>query len=245
MAKYPPIPRGQTPHPRFKIHKSPNDKINFADWFKPMNEAVHRGLNFASAQVDDTTAIITAATMFERFLSLAIILKFGRHPSETEMSSIFDYPGPMSSFAAKINVAHLQGYLTDDMKHDLDIIRDIRNRFCHSYFKRTFADVDIAQKCGLLKYGSGDGSHVTLDDIKLTFNRFEPLGRAQFTVASLMLLLILMYTFYRKFEEIRTLNSHQKDIVAAASTRWHEMLDELGKIVKAKSEQGAQPPPKE
>jgi hypothetical protein len=49
-----------------------------------------------------------------------------------ELGSMFEYPGPLSSFGAKIQLGYAIGLYGVIVRKDLDIIRRIRNAFAHA-----------------------------------------------------------------------------------------------------------------
>lgn len=76
----------------------------------------------------DRSAIVMAGSFVEHYLATYI-----RHfmVSDEEVERLFEF-GPLSSFAARINIAHGFGLISNEHRHDLNIIKDIRNRFAHS-----------------------------------------------------------------------------------------------------------------
>ena len=57
---------------------------------------------------------------------------------------LFDANGPFSPFSAKVTAAFCLGWLDADLRHDLDVIRKIRNRFAHQIHGLTLDDPDMA-----------------------------------------------------------------------------------------------------
>jgi DNA-binding MltR family transcriptional regulator len=77
--------------------------------------------------IADRTAAIIAATVVEARLSSALEKRFQR--DEKIQSEFFRSSGPLGSFSAKIDLAYLMGSLTKDAWHDLDLMKNIRNKF--------------------------------------------------------------------------------------------------------------------
>ena len=44
---------------------------------------------------------------------------------------LFDLNGPFSSFASKTLVAYTLGWISSDIYHDVNLVREIRNKFAH------------------------------------------------------------------------------------------------------------------
>jgi hypothetical protein len=209
----------------------------------PANQRGHpAGIHITKPETDEATVVITTATMFEKMLELAIIVHSGTVPSETDRELLFEYPGALSSFAAKINLCAMLGFLTADMRHDLDVIRDVQNRFCHSLLKRQFTDQDIAQKCATLVYASGKTSDPAKPvDIQKSFARHGPPGRIQFVFASLILIYMLMLMFVRRFREAKVLDPLRTQILEESKAIVREKFSELvAQKAKVESEQESQ-----
>jgi len=90
---------------------------------------------------DDHTAAIIAATIVEARLEDALKTKFQRDAAiEKEM---FRTSGPLGSFSAKIKLAFLIGLISKEAYNDLDIFKDIRNRFAHWVDVESFKSSNI------------------------------------------------------------------------------------------------------
>jgi len=87
---------------------------------------------------------IVGAALIEAELKRFIIAhlvnsgKESRDPSR-KMSSLFERGQAMESFGAQISLAYLVGLVGEDVYHDLDSIREIRNDFAHAiwYVEKT------------------------------------------------------------------------------------------------------------
>lgn len=60
--------------------------------------------------------------------------------------------GGLSSFSARIDMAYLLGIITPMIRHDLHLIRKIRNEFAHNPGRLSFSDHDIIQRCKELSF---------------------------------------------------------------------------------------------
>jgi DNA-binding MltR family transcriptional regulator len=238
-------PPGVPSQPRFKQKKEPR-KFNFSDWYKPIHEAIQRGLHVTKPETDEATLVITTAAIFEKMLEFMIVLNFGAMPNLSDFNAMFQYPGPLASFAAKINLCFLIGHLPAGLKHDLDIVRDIRNSFCHSLLKRSFSDHDIAQACGELKYGKGIGKPGgTMEDVARAFKRFQPAARAQYTLSCLVILAALVFMYMRKFYQLKAFEPLKDDAATKARETFDLKLAEILEKVRTSETQDAAHPAEE
>lgn len=59
---------------------------------------------------------------------------------------------PLGSFSVKIRLSHSLGWISDDAFKDLNIVREVRNRFAHSFdHDLTFDDQSIRDQCSNLR----------------------------------------------------------------------------------------------
>ncbi len=73
------------------------------------------------------------------------------HYIKNDNDKLFNYPGPLGSFSAKIMMAYSFGWLEDDFYSDLNLIRKIRNDFAHSRGKITFESEKIKDRINEFK----------------------------------------------------------------------------------------------
>lgn len=92
---------------------------------------------------------IVAAAIIEDRLTTAIKVRLSRH--EAVAKSFLNYPGPAGDLSAKIDFGYLLEMYGPDTRHDLHIIRDIRNKFAHALAAKDFGYRSIADKCKSLK----------------------------------------------------------------------------------------------
>lgn len=60
--------------------------------------------------------------------------------------------GPLRSFAARVKMAYALGFLAPSEIHDLNLIRNIRNKFAHDLHGAAFASPGVASLCQKLKH---------------------------------------------------------------------------------------------
>jgi DNA-binding MltR family transcriptional regulator len=102
-------------------------------------------------KLDDRAAAIMATSMLESLLSAAISYKFRRFPTDTDYKLMFRGFGPLATFSAKIIVGYHIGVLSVDLRHDLQIMKDIRNDFAHDFSPLSFSTQHIADRCKSLR----------------------------------------------------------------------------------------------
>jgi hypothetical protein len=116
----------------------------------------------------DRGAAIVAASILENHLEVAIQHRLMEIPASIE-GNLWGPRGHLSGFQAKIDLGLALGLLTKEGHRDLDIIRQVRNRFAHTPIALTFGDPKIKQLCSRLLL-LGDKT-LTLEQ-KLPRNRF-------------------------------------------------------------------------
>lgn len=98
----------------------------------------------------DRAAAILAAANFEDKLCETIIEKFVKLNRENR-KKLFKGYGPLSTFAAKIDIAFALGLYDQETQRGLHIIRKIRNIFAHASSPIEFDCDDIVKICEELK----------------------------------------------------------------------------------------------
>jgi DNA-binding MltR family transcriptional regulator len=59
----------------------------------------------------------------------------------------------LNRFATRINICFALGLISDDEKHDLNILKEIRNSFAHNLFDCDFLNPDIVREISNFKLG--------------------------------------------------------------------------------------------
>jgi hypothetical protein len=85
---------------------------------------------FEVAKESDRSAVILGAIRLDQALEHVLRQAMCHHPGGQD--NLFDPDCPLSSFSAKIALAHRLGLIEDRMEHALHMIRRIRNDFAHS-----------------------------------------------------------------------------------------------------------------
>jgi len=98
------------------------------------------------AESDRACAVLGAALIDERLKQL-----FDRRLHYSN-EALLVHSGVLGSFYSRISVARALMWITDDIRFDLDQVRDIRNKFAHNAdHELSFGDQSIADKCRTLK----------------------------------------------------------------------------------------------
>jgi hypothetical protein len=116
-------------------------------------------------------AMVFAAAA-ENWLRRAIATKM-RGISNNLDAKIFENYGPLSSFAAKIDVAFAMGIVTEAIRHDLRIVKDVRNEFAHAKRFVDFHSTEIQHE--MKKFPGFDPT--TPDPHKFYFERVNQANR--------------------------------------------------------------------
>ena len=100
--------------------------------FANLTAAMKPEYRFLDEKLTDMEVVILSTSTIDKFLELVMVLKFAAEPSRNEFEEVFRGNGPLSTFSAKISVASALGAIHGDLKHDLKLLRKIRNEFAHS-----------------------------------------------------------------------------------------------------------------
>jgi DNA-binding MltR family transcriptional regulator len=162
-------------------------------------------------KLDDRAAAIMAASMLETFLSAAIAYSFRRFPKEADYESIFGGSGPLATFSAKILTGYHMSVISADVRHDLKIIKNIRNNFAHDFASLSFATTHITDSCRSLK----------LKDAKFApgsaLAEAMPAGaRGQFVGSFFNIVGTLVMQFAYLPHEKKLIAAHREELIAKA-----------------------------
>ncbi len=94
--------------------------------------------------------VLSSTSVLEAALQSAIQTKF-RPLDKTMTERLFEGYGPISSFAAKIDLAYALDITTTEVHTDLNKIRRIRNEFAHSPDMLTLGSQRVKQLLNLLR----------------------------------------------------------------------------------------------
>jgi hypothetical protein len=100
----------------------------------------------------DRSLAVAGAAFLEHGLKTAI-LRFLRHDfPDSEQDRLFKHDNALlSSLAARIDIAYALGILGESGRHDLHVVRKIRNVFAHSVLDVTFAFPEISEALSAIR----------------------------------------------------------------------------------------------
>jgi hypothetical protein len=98
-------------------------------------------------EIDARAAALVLASFIDSMLERAIDLNFLLLSRKKDNALFRDKGAPLSSFSAKIAVAHALGIFDDEYRDQLDRFRAIRNTFAHAIRPFDFNEPTIATEC--------------------------------------------------------------------------------------------------
>ena len=101
------------------------------------------------SQETDRGCALMAASYLENELSQ--LLKSKLIGTKKQIDSLFEFNGPLGTFSSRIKMSYALGLISKETQNDLDIIRDIRNKFGHMYQPIDFETQQIKEKINNLK----------------------------------------------------------------------------------------------
>ena len=106
--------------------------------FKYWDDFLIKELNAES----DRGAVILACSLFD--IALKAKIKSFLVPNTNSNDEIFDDANsPLTTFSAKINMAHRLAIISNNLKTDLHTLREIRNSFAHNIDECNFEDKEV------------------------------------------------------------------------------------------------------
>jgi hypothetical protein len=96
-------------------------------------------------QTDAGSALVVAGLVEDELEKL--LLAAGRSLENDDASRIFGRMGPLSNFAAKIEIAYMFSLIDKPIRDDLRVIKGIRNAFAHTTRFVHFGSAHIAKEC--------------------------------------------------------------------------------------------------
>jgi DNA-binding MltR family transcriptional regulator len=94
----------------------------------------------------DRSAALLAAALLDAQLENVFRARLKQHQDR-----LLGFDGPLATFSTRIKVARALGWIDEEVENDLNVIRNIRNRFAHSFEQDlTFEDAEIRGWCSSL-----------------------------------------------------------------------------------------------
>lgn len=93
-------------------------------------------------------SVLAATAIIEEDLEILLRKSFAIEKTEIKkiVDPLFSGFGPLSTFSAKIKLSYVTGLINKQLYKDIEIIRDIRNHFAHTYRAATFEDQVVKDK---------------------------------------------------------------------------------------------------
>ena len=128
-------------------------------------------------ETDRALAIVSAAYL--DYLLAELIAAKHQIISKTKKTELFEGPASMlHTFSSKIIFSSMSSLINGEEQHDLDNIRQIRNKFAHKFVGISFASTEIVNLCRELMLASKNGK--------------PPLAREQYKKAAVRLMVELI-----------------------------------------------------
>jgi hypothetical protein len=109
---------------------------------EPTNADI-RALNVEIYSATDRAAAVLLGSLAERAVERLLRRKM-RHQG---VESLFDFHGPCGAFSDKIQIAYAFELIGPKTKHDLDLIRLLRNEFAHTRMPMRFTTPVVREVC--------------------------------------------------------------------------------------------------
>ncbi len=93
----------------------------------------------ALEETSDRAMVVLAVAMVEDSLKLMLMMCFRSDLGADKMDSLFEADRPLSSLSAKINLAYALSLIGNNLRQDLDWLKDIRNQCAHAQFHIDFS----------------------------------------------------------------------------------------------------------
>ncbi len=128
------------------------DKPYLSDFKKFADEAptnAHRRAQEVELySASDRAAAVLLASLLER--SLETLLRTVMRPNG--INDIFDYNGPCGGFSTKTQMAYALSLIGKKTRHDLNLVRVLRNGFAHSRRPMKFTAPAVQRMCARLLF---------------------------------------------------------------------------------------------
>lgn len=144
---------------------NPTESKGNLDWLEPYNRVVRM-----YHKDSDRAAGVLAASYLDDYLKRRLEQTLVDHK---ECRSLFKGMNPLSSFKARTEIAFAVGLLSESIHDDLNLIREVRNKFAHHPDEISFETKEIKDLCDRLSTARGipteRGEPFTVDDARGQF----------------------------------------------------------------------------
>ena len=153
MGKRPPKPHGTVPNPRFKARKEKRenalDALSALSRVMPKPKHRQAFIDEINNEKNDRGAAILVVTNVENALQTCLENVLAK--SDTLYDKLFGLTAPMGTFDGKIKMAYAPEIVGDEMYHNLNVARLIRNAFARSKIPITFETMEVSDAAKLSK----------------------------------------------------------------------------------------------
>lgn len=109
------------------------DQYDIIEELGKLMGALHPTPSFLAPTLNDTTLVIVATSIIDKFLEIVLISGFHKDiVGKRLLAAVFEGQGALATFSSKTSLCNLLGLTTADVRHDLTILRKVRNAFAHS-----------------------------------------------------------------------------------------------------------------
>lgn len=134
--------------------KMPKDDELLWGKFSKLMAGLDGGYAFLRPRLTDTEVVVLASALADESLKFALLMACSRKAvSKTVVENVFEGTAPLASFSARISVCAVLGIIEGEIKHDLTVIKGIRNDFAHATTLQSLSDYP---SCLSLKLGDDD-----------------------------------------------------------------------------------------
>jgi DNA-binding MltR family transcriptional regulator len=113
---------------------TPPARYDIMEEFGRLLASLYPSPPFLVPKLDDATLVLLATSMVDEFLKVVLVAGFRQSiVSKKRIDDVFTGHGALATFSAKISLCALLGMTTASARHDLTILRKIRNEFAHSH----------------------------------------------------------------------------------------------------------------
>ncbi len=137
-----------------------------------------RGFFRQLASESDRGAALIGSSLLEDDLEQLLRSAMSPVADPKRVDSLFSGFAPLATFSAKISICYALGLIDENLFHDLEIIRKIRNRFAHDPTNKEFFDTSVFQQLSTIRctypIGTSDYAGATVDDLKQAILEYHP-----------------------------------------------------------------------
>ena len=103
------------------------------------------------SESNDYSCVLLGTSYLDELLASLLKEKF-ENGSNTINKVLNPSGGALGTFMSRVDVSYCLGLINKNVKADCQIIGEIRNIFAHNYFKTTFKNSELQDKCNMLQF---------------------------------------------------------------------------------------------